>query len=73
MYFPRKKGRVLAKKEFKFDTSKLKDTNKRSTGRVMELTVIFQHSTQNFLYAWAEKEFVDFLFSFISIPLGVVE
>lgn len=37
----------------------------------MNLKVMVQKSTNKFLYAEAEEDFVDFLFSFLTIPLGV--
>ncbi|MFS7965920.1 hypothetical protein Hanom_Chr09g00767821 [Helianthus anomalus] len=43
-----------------------------STSLKMLLDVSLQKSTGRFLFAEAKEDFVDFLFSFLSIPLGTV-
>ncbi|KAL1560808.1 hypothetical protein AAHA92_10980 [Salvia divinorum] len=43
-----------------------------SNFNTMNLKLMVQKSTNKLLYAEAEEDFVDFLFSFLTIPLGVV-
>ncbi|KAL8473485.1 hypothetical protein ACS0TY_030352 [Phlomoides rotata] len=44
-----------------------------SHAKKMVLKVMFQKSTKKFLFAQAEEDFVEFLFSLLIIPLGLVE
>ncbi|XP_057792670.1 uncharacterized protein LOC131009380 [Salvia miltiorrhiza] len=44
-----------------------------NSSRNLSLKVMIQQSTGKFLYAQAKKQFVEFLFSFLYIPLGGVE
>ncbi|XP_047940782.1 uncharacterized protein LOC125188087 [Salvia hispanica] len=61
---------LSAKIEF---TKATEFTTYASDNCMMGLKLIVQKSTSKLLYAEAEEDFVDFLFSFLVIPLGGVE
>lgn len=51
-----------------YQTWKVRDT----TEDYMTIKIVFQTSNKRVLFAQAEKNFVDFLFSLLTIPLGAV-
>ncbi|KAL8477460.1 hypothetical protein ACS0TY_029666 [Phlomoides rotata] len=51
----------------------IKKETTSSDSKKMVLKVMFQKSTKKFLFAQAEEDFVEFLFSLLIIPLGMVE
>ncbi|XP_047940225.1 uncharacterized protein LOC125187643 [Salvia hispanica] len=60
------------KPEYKKGTEFTADASD-STSKTMNLKLIVQKSMNKLLYAEAEQDFIDFLFSFLIIPLGGVE
>ncbi|XP_057777898.1 uncharacterized protein LOC130996617 [Salvia miltiorrhiza] len=53
--------------------SQLNIEEENANSKALSLKVIIQKSTGKFLYAQAKEDFVEFLFSFLHIPLGGVE
>ncbi|MFS7915138.1 hypothetical protein Hanom_Chr02g00161791 [Helianthus anomalus] len=57
--------------DIKFDVDCEQDQTKSSTSKI-HLEVSLQKSTGKFLFAEAENDFVEFVFGFLSIPLGTI-
>ncbi|KAL7086731.1 hypothetical protein ACP275_13G018800 [Erythranthe tilingii] len=61
------------KYEPQFSLERIATTKATSSSKTMNLKLVLQKSTNKLLFAQAEDNFVDFLFSFLAIPLGGVE
>ncbi|KAL8031327.1 hypothetical protein ABFX02_13G016900 [Erythranthe guttata] len=61
------------KYEPQFSLERIATTKATSSSKTMNLKLVLQKSTKKLLFAQAEDNFVDFLFSFLAIPLGGVE